>query len=153
MNWWDRFHKFLDVSGDVRVKNWPLMSSPLPTIAICVTFAFLSKFVGPRYMENRKPFELRKVIVLYNLAQVVFSSWLVYQFLAAGWWGEYSFRCEPINRSATGKPLLMAEVSWWYFISKFTEFTDTFFFVLRKKFHQISILHLVHHAIMPMSGE
>ena len=34
-------------------------------------------------------------------------------------------------------------------MSKFTEFLDTFFFVLRKKNHSISVLHVVHHSIMP----
>lgn len=153
MNLWTQFHTFLEVNGDARVKDWPLMSSPLPTITICLTFAYLVKIAGPKWMENRKPFELKPVIAVYNLAQVVFSTWLVYEFLASGWWGDYSFRCQPIDRSTTGKPMRMAEIAWWYFISKFTEFTDTVFFVLRKKFDHVSPLHIVHHGIMPMSGE
>lgn len=30
-------------------------------------------------MENRKPFELRKVLIVYNFAQVIFSAWLFYE--------------------------------------------------------------------------
>lgn len=153
MNWLTRLHNFFEANSDQRVVDWPLMSSPLPTIIICFTFAYLVKFLGPKLMENRKPFQLRGVIIVYNLLQVMFSTWLVYEFLVSGWWGDYSFRCQPIDRSPTGKPLRMAAVSWWYFISKFTEFTDTIFFVLRKKFDHVSTLHVIHHGIMPMSGE
>lgn len=45
----------------------------------------------------------------------------------------------------------MARGCWWYYFSKFTEFTDTIFFVLRKKNNQVSTLHVIHHGCMPMS--
>ena len=46
--------------------------------------------------------------------------------------------------------MLMVTMSWWYFISKFTEFLDTFFFVLRKKNNNVSTLHVLHHGLMPL---
>ena len=48
-------------------------------------------------------------------------------------------------------PIQMAHLSWWYYISKFLEFSDTIFFVLRKKFSHVSTLHVIHHGVMPMS--
>lgn len=45
----------------------------------------------------------------------------------------------------------MATGCWLYFISKFTEFLDTFFFILRKRYDQVSTLHVIHHGIMPFS--
>lgn len=39
-------------------------------------------------------------------------------------------------------------VLWWYYFSKLIEFMDTFFFILRKNNHQITFLHLYHHASM-----
>lgn len=47
--------------------------------------------------------------------------------------------------------LRMARGCWWYYFSKFTEFMDTIFFVLRKKNNHISTLHVIHHGCMPMS--
>lgn len=47
----------------------------------------------------------------------------------------------------------MAETCWWYYISKFTEFFDTLFFLLRKKNQHVSTLHVIHHGVMPFSGE
>lgn len=151
MDWLNKLQTFLDQNGDPRVQDWPLMKSPFPTWIICISFAYLMKVQGPKLMKDRKPFELRRWIIVYNFLQVVFSSWLVFELLASGWWGEYSFRCQPIDRSESGAR--MAAASWWYFISKFTEFIDTLFFVLRKKFDHVSLLHIIHHGVMPASGE
>lgn len=45
----------------------------------------------------------------------------------------------------------MARTCWWYYISKFTEFFDTLFFILRKKNEHVSTLHVIHHGCMPFS--
>lgn len=45
----------------------------------------------------------------------------------------------------------MATLAWWYYITKFIEFSDTIFFVLRKKNTHITNLHVIHHGVMPMS--
>lgn len=45
----------------------------------------------------------------------------------------------------------MANICWWYYISKFTEFFDTMFFILRKKNQHVSTLHVIHHGCMPFS--
>lgn len=65
--------------SDPRVKEWPMMSSPLPTLAICMFYAYFSKVLGPKLMENRKPFNLRNVLIIYNLVQTVFSAWIFYE--------------------------------------------------------------------------
>jgi len=39
----------------------------------------------------------------------------------------------------------------YFFISKFIEFLDTIFFILRKKDSQVSFLHVIHHSIVPIS--
>lgn len=44
--------------------------------------------------------------------------------------------------------LQIAGALWWYFISKGIEYLDTVFFILRKKFNQISFLHVYHHYTM-----
>lgn len=45
-------------------------------------------------------------------------------------------------------PTQIINVLWWYYFSKLIEFMDTFFFILRKNNHQITFLHLYHHASM-----
>nr|CAD7455119.1 unnamed protein product [Timema tahoe] len=95
----DDFHDLINKNGDPRTSHWPLMSSPFPTLAICLSYVYLTKVAGPKLMENRKPFELRNVLIAYNLFQVIFSSWLFYECLMGGWWGQYSFQCQPVDKS------------------------------------------------------
>jgi elongation of very long chain fatty acids protein 7 len=128
-------------------------------------------------MENRKPFKLRNLLIVYNFAQVLFSLFLFYEASISGWLTGYSLRCESVDYSNSPKALRvniitsiitlrlfvilsifsrfvqMAAGCWWYFFSKFTEFFDTFFFVMRKRYDQVSTLHVIHHGIMPFSGK
>ena len=45
----------------------------------------------------------------------------------------------------------MLRAAYWFYISKFIDFFDTIFFVLRKKNNQITMLHIIHHGLLPMS--
>ena len=45
----------------------------------------------------------------------------------------------------------MVRVCYLFFFSKFIELLDTLFFILKKNFRQITILHVLHHGIMPIS--
>lgn len=145
------YRDIMDNKSDPRVNHWYMMSSPFPTLAICLSYAYFSKVLGPRMMENKKPLNLRNLLIIYNFLQTAFSSWIFYEYLASGWAGHYSFRCQPVDYSNNPMALRMARTCWWYYFSKFTEFFDTLFFILRKKNNQVSNLHVIHHGCMPMS--
>lgn len=145
------YRDLMDNKSDPRVADWPMMSSPLPTLALCIFYAYFSKSLAPRIMEKRKPMDLRNLLVGYNLFQTIFSTWIFYEYLQSGWWGHYSFRCQPVDYSDNPLALRMARTCWWYYISKFTEFFDTLFFLLRKKNQHVSTLHVIHHGCMPFS--
>ncbi|XP_010781094.1 elongation of very long chain fatty acids protein 4-like [Notothenia coriiceps] len=49
---------------------------------------------------------------------------------------------------ASGTCCLVAGALWWYFVSKGVEYLDTVFFILRKKFNQVTFLHVYHHCTM-----
>lgn len=147
----DQYHDLMDNKSDPRVTTWPMMSSPLPTLFICLFYAYFSRVLGPAIMENRKPLMLRRTLIYYNAFQTLFSAWIFYEYLMSGWATHYSYRCQPVDYSTSPVAMRMARTCWWYYISKFTEFFDTMFFILRKKFSQVSTLHVIHHGIMPMS--
>ncbi|XP_014210495.1 elongation of very long chain fatty acids protein AAEL008004 [Copidosoma floridanum] len=152
MHYVDRLHEMLDRHADKRTTDWLLMSSPFPTLFICLSYVYGVKVLGPRLMENRKPFQFKNVLIVYNSLQVLFSAWLFHEIGMSGWLtGEYSLRCQPVDYSDRPQVLRMVRVSWWYYFSKFTEFMDTIFFVLRKKNDHVSTLHVIHHGCMPMS--
>ncbi|XP_033335311.1 very long chain fatty acid elongase AAEL008004 [Megalopta genalis] len=148
---YDGYRDLMDNKSDPRVNDWAMMSGPFPTLAIVLAYVFFVKRLGPKLMENRKPFDLRRVLIVYNLVQVIFSTWLFYESMVSGWGTHYSFRCQPVDYSDNPLALRMARGCWWYYFSKFTEFLDTIFFVLRKKNEQITTLHVIHHGCMPMS--
>uniref|UniRef100_A0A1Q3G0L3 Elongation of very long chain fatty acids protein n=1 Tax=Culex tarsalis TaxID=7177 RepID=A0A1Q3G0L3_CULTA len=148
---YDWYRDLMDNKSDPRVADWPMMSSPVPTLALCIFYAYFSKSLAPKLMEKRKPMDLRNFLVVYNLFQTIFSTWIFYEYLQSGWWGHYSFRCQPVDYSNNPLALRMAHTCWWYYISKFTEFFDTLFFILRKKYQHVSTLHVIHHGCMPFS--
>ncbi|CAH0562041.1 unnamed protein product [Brassicogethes aeneus] len=147
-----RINSFFNEYQDPRVADWVLLSSPLYTVAICLVYFLFVKVLGPKFMKNRKPYELRNTLIVYNAFLVLLSSWLFYEIGMSGWLtGEYSFRCEPIDYSNKPNNLRMVNVSWYFLVSKFIELFDTVFFVARKKYNQITMLHVIHHTSVPMS--
>ncbi|KAK4875916.1 hypothetical protein RN001_012338 [Aquatica leii] len=148
----DDFNTLMNKTGDPRTSDWFLMSSPFYTLGICLSYVYIVKVLGPKFMENRKPFQLKYVLIAYNLFQVIFSAWIFYEIGMSGWLtGRYSLRCQPVDYSNHPNSIRMTHASWWYYFSKFTEFMDTIFFILRKKFSHVTTLHVIHHGIMPMS--
>ncbi|KYN10707.1 hypothetical protein ALC57_17314 [Trachymyrmex cornetzi] len=98
--------------SDTRTTNWLLMSSPFPTLFICLSYIYLVKVLGPKLMENRKPFQLKNTLVFYNLFQVIFSAWLFYECLMGGWWDHYSFRCQPVDYSNSPTAIRIGISGW-----------------------------------------
>lgn len=141
--WWGQ--------DDHRHDDWITMKSPWLTLSICLGYIFVVKYAGPKFMANRKAFELRELMIVYNMLMVVVSFVLFYKFGVHGWFGKYDIRCQPVDYSNSENALAMLHTSWLYYMSKFVEFFDTIFFVLRKKDSHVSVLHVIHHSVMPMS--
>nr|KAF7433883.1 hypothetical protein H0235_002074 [Vespula pensylvanica] len=146
----EQYTEILASASDPRVGSWPLMESPIPTVVIVLLYLYSVTIAGPRVMSNKKPYNLRNVLIAYNAFQVVFSLGMLYEHLMSGWLLDYSYKCQPVDYSHNPSALRMANLCWWYFISKFTEFADTIFFVLRKKESQVTFLHLYHHSLTPL---
>lgn len=146
----EEYTNFMETKSDPRTSKWLLMNSPGPLLTIVVTYLYFCAYAGPRYMKDRKPFDLKNVIILYNFVQVFMSVFLVYEAMQGGWFNGYSFTCQPVDWSDNPKAMRMASAVWWYFFCKITELLDTVFFVLRKKTNQVSFLHLYHHSMMPI---
>lgn len=136
---------------DVRVRDYPLMQSPIDMTVILLTYVFFSVCAGPRLMANRKPFHLNSAMVIYNLSMVLFNAYIVYEFLMSGWATTFTWRCDLIDTSSTPEAFRRVRVAWMFYISKYIELLDTVFFVLRKKQSQITFLHVFHHSVMPWS--
>lgn len=140
-----------DIHGDPRVKHLPLMASgPWSTLFIIISYLYFVKYVGPHFMRNRKPLELKNVILVYNVLLIIING----VFFAIGTWitrfGLDSWKCEEVNHhSREFLDLFKIQLGWMYLMTKFIDFFDTFFFIVRKKQRQVSSLHVFHHSVMP----
>ncbi|CAK9831892.1 Elongation of very long chain fatty acids protein [Anthophora retusa] len=133
-------------------QDWFLVSEIGPLLIILVSYVYFSTSAGPRYMKDRKPYELRNLMILHNFIQVLISGYLFYEGLMAGWLFDYDLYCQPVDYSDNPQAMRMARAVHLYYMSKLIELLDTVFFVLRKKNRQISTLHVYHHTLMPVCG-
>ncbi|KAJ8954320.1 hypothetical protein NQ318_005907 [Aromia moschata] len=146
-------YNFLILTGkflDPRTNTWFLIRHPLPPLTILGLYLYFVLSWGPKFMKNRKPYEMKYVLVIYNFLQVLVSIWLFLESLDGCWLGKYSWKCEPVDRSYSPHALRVARGVYIYFLAKISELLDTVFFVLRKKDNQITFLHIYHHTVMPM---
>ena len=148
---WYEYYKWGVAQGDPRTQHWPLVASPVPTVLLCLGYLCMV-FLGKRIMRNYKPFELRTVMIVYNVGIVLLSIYMVIEFMLGGWATSYTLGCVSCDFrdfSESPEAYHMANAVWLYYISKFIEFFDTLCFVLRKKNDQITFLHVLHHFTMP----
>lgn len=94
---WSRY-VFVELA-DPRTNHWPLIRSPLPVLIIVILWIYFVLSWGPKFMANRKPFKIQKLMIVYNAIQVVISLALVYPGLSCYVLGTYSLTCEPIDNS------------------------------------------------------
>uniref|UniRef100_A0AAV2JTV0 Elongation of very long chain fatty acids protein 1 n=1 Tax=Knipowitschia caucasica TaxID=637954 RepID=A0AAV2JTV0_KNICA len=145
------FNNYVYDKLDPRVRDLPLMTSPIDMTVILLTYVFFSVYGGPQIMAKREPFRLNTAMVIYNLSMVLFNAFIVYEFLMSGWATTFSWRCDLIDTSNSPESLRMVRTAWFFYLSKYIELLDTVFFVLRKKQQQITFLHVFHHSVMPWS--
>ncbi|RWS12775.1 elongation of very long chain fatty acids protein-like protein [Dinothrombium tinctorium] len=145
------FDKYFNSSTDKRLNHWMFMSSPMPTILMTAAYLYFVKILGPKLMQNRPPFELRKVMIVYNFTMVITSLVMFIEMGRLIEWGRYTFRCQKVDYSEAEIPMRMCRIGWYFLVTKYIEFADTVFFVLRKKQNQVSNLHVIHHSAVPIS--
>ena len=65
-----------DVLADPRVENYPMMSNPWLSLAICLMYVVVVEVLLPRFMEKRPPYEFRRLLIAYNFAMVLLSGYI-----------------------------------------------------------------------------
>ncbi|XP_018494693.1 elongation of very long chain fatty acids protein 7 [Galendromus occidentalis] len=137
---------------DPRVAGWLMLGNPTPIVSILAFYVYIVKVFGPGMMRNAKAYELRPVILLYNAAMVIanlsISTYVIYH---AFWTGHYAMWFTTPDRGDHPTTLLLLNVSWYYLVLRLTECIETVLFVLRKRFRQVSTLHVFHHVSVTFS--
>ncbi|KAL9914829.1 very long chain fatty acid elongase 7-like isoform 1-T2 [Glossina fuscipes fuscipes] len=135
-------------SKDSRAHEWFLMSSPMKPTALVLAYILIVVRIGPGLMKDRAPYNLKYILTIYNIFQMIFNSYL---FIMV--WNEMqairSLMISNCQIDRTDEKLLEClSFGWLYLINKVVDLFDTIFMILRKKNDQITFLHVYHHSIM-----
>ncbi|XP_045534400.1 elongation of very long chain fatty acids protein [Papilio machaon] len=122
------------------------MKSPLPLILLTASYLIFVLKLGPKYMETRKPFKLTTFITVYNILQVTYSCALL--FIGLNLISTYGLLSSSCLMETEDTKWNVTVGIYYYFFAKVTELMDTIFFVLRKKYNQVTFLHIYHHSLM-----
>lgn len=119
---------FLDFTNQVL----PAVAAYLLIVAVLI---FIMK-------QKSSPFKLKGILLVYNVICVILAA-AVCVIIVMSFPG--TFICTPFDvETPAGK--LRAFGMWLYYIQKYFEFFDTFFFILRQSWRQVTFLHVYHHA-------
>jgi len=146
------FHDFWEEHGDPRVSHLPFMyGGPWKVMAVSALYIYFVKFLGPMLMKGREPFDLRPLMLLHNSFLIGVNGCGFFVGLWVTNLGVDTWSCTPLNpNNSSLKETLAIYLGYVYFLTKIVDFADTIFFVLRKKYHQASFLHVFHHGVMPV---
>jgi elongation of very long chain fatty acids protein 6 len=101
-------------------------------------------FAGQRLMSERAKFSLRPALAVWNLllsaVTILMASRIVPEF--ARRWADRGFQYAVCDNSFTATPAALMVA--WFSLSKFPEFGDTAFIVLKKR--PLILLHYWHHT-------
>lgn len=149
----------------------PFLGSALPVTTLLLSYLLFVLKIGTRFMEKRKPYNLKKIIIAYNMFQVIYNAMMFYYIckyfhiiilrayhkgLAYTYFTVnslfiikiYDLGCMETLPVDSPFKFLERKQSYFYFINKIIDLLDTIFFVLRKSNKQITFLHVYHHMMM-----
>ncbi|XP_022177770.1 elongation of very long chain fatty acids protein 4-like [Myzus persicae] len=144
-----------EVKYDEEIDSWLFVNKPWPVLGIIIVYLLFVMKIGPKMMENRQPYNITNVILVFNFLQFSYNGLLCLWILLTPGIPKYIFThlCHITNETQHERYLIkcLHTVSWFYFMSKIIDLLDTVFFVLRKKQSHVSFLHVYHHTKMVIS--
>ncbi|KAM3961927.1 very long chain fatty acid elongase 7 [Aphomia sociella] len=144
------YNLVFDELTDPRTKSWFLIAKPYQGLLLLGLYLMVVLKWGPKWMKHRQPFNIDRILIFYNAFQVIACAYLFYKSIILAWGWDYKWLCEPVDYSNNEKSINIAITTYYYFWLKVIDLLDTVFFVLRKKFSQVSFLHVYHHTGMVM---
>jgi elongation of very long chain fatty acids protein 4 len=135
---------------DVHVWLWEELLSSGASIIGANVFYLLAVWALYTYMKSRpSPFSCKWPMFLYNLGMVGIAGYVSIGVIHVLLSGNLLFICnEPkayISKS-TSLDQHLGHLFTVFYLQKFVEFLDTWFFILRKSFRQLTFLHIYHHC-------
>mmetsp|Transcript_67228 Transcript_67228/g.161094 ORF Transcript_67228/g.161094 Transcript_67228/m.161094 type:complete len:1092 (-) Transcript_67228:129-3404(-) len=144
LTWWGTGRWYAESSGPASQQAGGPWASVNWSTAIMLTVGYLfTVLAGTRFMERRPPVQKRifEYLVIYNFTQVILNASLGFNLWREAWqrfqypWGN---GLEDVSEQSHRLGMLL----WFQYHCRQLELIDTFFIILRKKFHHMSFLHI-----------
>ncbi|XP_037713714.1 elongation of very long chain fatty acids protein 7 [Drosophila subpulchrella] len=135
-------------SVDVRtlVEIPAVYRDPWYMITVLSLYLYFVTKAGPHFMESRKPYTLKRLILAHNVIQVVSCIYVIKQVLYLTH-NEILFFWKCTDFGSTPERLQgYFSLAYFIFWLKMSELLETVIFVLRKKQSQVTKLHVFHHC-------
>ncbi|XP_013178295.1 PREDICTED: elongation of very long chain fatty acids protein 7-like [Papilio xuthus] len=133
---------------DPRTKSLFLVAKPYQGIVLLSLYLMFVFKWGPNWMKNRPPYNLQKILMIYNAVQVLACALIFIVGIRVLRDQNYRWVCQPVDFSDNEDAVMITRLFYFYYLLKILDLTDTIFFVLRKKVNQVTFLHVYHHAGM-----
>lgn len=125
------------------IDSYIFMDSPVPLMVVFSIYILFVLGIGPRFMKNRLPMELKTFIRAYNVLQVIACAVFVKLFL--DWDISLMKTWQCVHSKSNLDANQSAFVGFCFIMLRISELSETVVFVLRKKQNQVSTLHVYHH--------
>lgn len=123
----------------------------IPFLALIYLFIVIK--LGPMIMKNRAPILwIKNVIPIYNAFQIIANLGIVLWALTDMEFINVTLKNTCGNNPTTDLRIHKKFILLGYFwcLLKISDFLDTFFFIMMKKFSHVSFLHVYHHSTTMM---
>jgi len=107
-------------------------------LVVCAVL-YWAFYKNPVSDETIKPF-----MRIYNLVCVGLAGYCLYGVLEYKLQHPGDFVCNKLDTSPAG--MVLGHYIWVFYLQKYWEFIDTWIFLMRNTYRQVSILHLYHHS-------
>ena len=97
--------KLISCITDPRTTDWFLVRHEWTVFVMFGAYLYFVLQCGPKYMENRRPYDLKTFIKFYNIFQIIYNAWIVYACIKNGLFRDFGLGCEFVDRSETGRPM------------------------------------------------
>lgn len=150
----DKIFEYVGMAHDPRTHHlFAVNVSPFFTLWLVFNFVLFAKILGPAIMQNREPYYLRTPMFIYNCLMTLINMYAVYKCIPLSNYFKILFDFDYPDRNDNSEHAIhLIHLGYCYWLSKLADCFDTLFFVMRKKYEHITLLHTYHHTIVPVFG-
>ncbi|UXI19785.1 hypothetical protein NH340_JMT05728 [Sarcoptes scabiei] len=159
MAWWklsyfDEWFSFIGITSDPRTQHllW-INFSPFVILWAIFNFCIFALIIGPRLMQSLSALDVRWLMFIYNCLMSVINIYAVIRVIpSSNYFGVLLNFDYPDRNDTSAQAIHLIHLGYMYWLTKVCDLWDTCFFVVRKKFSQITLLHVYHHTVVPVFG-